>query len=122
MSKVFVSEYLSADNQRLLYVARQLRKHKQLWAAYTTNGRVKVKKSEAEAAKTIRDLDELEQIVGAAALREFRSAAAPPSARPQRGADDATWHAADAVSSWVTHRRHRGSASSRGHGGDEPRT
>ena len=95
VSRVSISECLSPRNQHLLFVARQLRKKKALWAAYTTNGRVKVKMAEADAAKTITALEDLEAIVGSGAMREFQPrATAADRTQPET---DPTWQAADAV-------------------------
>ena len=104
ISRIFISECLSPKNQHLLFVARQLKRQKALWAAYTTNGRVKVKKSEGDSAVNITELDDLERVVGAGAIREFRprGTAAANTARRQA---DLTWQAADAMNSWVTERR-----------------
>ena len=107
VSRVFISECLSPKNQHLLYVARQLRRKKIIWAAYTTNGRVKVKKSETDLACTISHLSDLEQLVGAAAIREFRPrpSDAARSKRHDATGHPATWHAADTMSAWVDNRR-----------------
>ena len=105
ISRIFISECLSPKNQHLLFVARQLKRQKALWAAYTTNGRVKVKKSEGDSAVNITELDDLERNVGAGAIREFRPRGTAATSTPRRQADLA-WQAADAVNSWVT--EHRG--------------
>ena len=119
VSRVFISECLSPRNQHLLFVARQLRK-KALWAANTTNGRVKVKKAEADAAKTITALEDLEAIVGSGAMREFQPrATAADRTQPET---DPAWQAADAVKAWVTERRSGRSAAGRSHKGDGPRS
>ena len=118
VGKVFISENLTPKNQHLLYVARQLRKRKTIWAAYTANGVVKIKKTEDSTAATIRDLSDLSDLVGEGALREFRPrgpAAAGPAAR--RGAD-LTWQATDAVTAWVTERRRGRSSRSPSRRGD----
>ena len=122
VSRVFISECLSPKNQHLLYVARQLRRKKIVWAAYTTNGRVKVKKSETDAACTISQLSDLEQVVGAAAIREFRPRVSEAARSKRQGASGhpATWHAADAISAWEGDRR-RAQPSNSGEG-NGPRT
>ena len=112
VSRIYISECLSPRNQHLLFVARQLRKKKVIWAAYTTNGKVKVKKTEADAAKHVDDLDDLEGIVGGDVIREFRTREPAAAGAPaQRGTADPSWHAADAMNSWVTERRGRSAAS-----------
>ena len=123
LSKTFISECLTPKNQHLLYVARQLKQRKMLWAAYTTNGIVKIKKTEEDAARQISDVVDLETVVGAGALREFQSlrTAAGAAGAAQRGADP-TWATTDAVSAWVTERR-RGkppTGSPSRHRGDRP--
>ena len=91
-----------------------------IWAAYTTNGRVKVKKSEADAAKTITALEDLEAIVGSGVMREFQPrATAADRTQPET---DPSWQAADAVNAWVTERRSGRSAAGRSHKGDGPRS
>ena len=108
ISKTFISESLSPKNQHLLYVARQLKKRNLIWAAYTTNGRVKVKKTDSETAKHVCDIEDLAGMVDHSALREFRppvTSRTPPAV--QRGTEDATWRAADALNDWVTRRRGR---------------
>ena len=104
ISRIFISECLSPKNQHLLFVARQLKRQKALWAAYTTNGRVKVKKSEGDSAVNITELDDLERVVGAGAIREFRPRGTAAASTARRQADLA-WQAADANNSWVTERR-----------------
>ncbi|KAF0307580.1 hypothetical protein FJT64_021135 [Amphibalanus amphitrite] len=121
ITKIYISECLTPKNQHLMYVARQLKKQKTLWAAYSTNGIVKIKKTEEEAAKPIKCLADLVDIVGADALREFQprratnhvagtSAAGTSAAgRPaQRAAADPSWRMTEAIDAWVTERR-RGS-------------
>ena len=105
VSKTYISECLTPKNQRLFYVARQLKKKKVLWAAYTTNGAVKVKRTEDELAKPVHSLDDLEPIVGADALREFRPRSTGTGAAPAQRSADRSWARADAVDSWVTERR-----------------
>ena len=110
LSKTYIAESLSPKSQQLLYVARQLRKKNALWAAYTTNGRVKVKKTETDAARNINNMTDLESIVGGSVLRDFRPPATSRTtrARQEAGPSDPTWRAAGALDSWVTERRRRG--------------
>ena len=112
-SRIFIAECLTARNQHLLYVARQLRKNKIIWAAYTTNGCVRVKKAEGDAAATITQLADLEDIVGADALREFRPRWTG-TARPARRGPDPSWQTTDAINAWVTERRRGRSPAGRG--------
>ena len=44
ISKIFILESLTPKSQHLLFIARQRKKNKTIWAAYSTNGRVKAKK------------------------------------------------------------------------------
>ena len=121
VSRTFISECLTAKNQHLLFVARQLKKKKSIWAAYTTNGSVRIKKTEEGAATTIKQLGDLESIVGADAIREFRprgTEAAGPA--PRRGAD-LSWQSTEAINNWVTDRRRGRSPAGRGRRGDGPR-
>ena len=121
ISKIFISESLTPKNQHLLFIARQLKKNKTIWAAYSTNGRVKVKKTEADAAVIISDLPDLEKVVGNKALRDFRPRVSAAAGAAQREAD-LTWQATDAMNRWVTERRREKPAASRPHGGDGQRT
>ena len=120
INRTFISECLTAKNQNLLFVARQLKKKQSLWAAYTTNGSVRVKKTEDAAATTITTLTDLEDVVGADTLREFRPRGARAAGPARRGADP-TWPTTDALTTWVTDRRRGRSPASRGRGGDGPR-
>ena len=61
---VYISECLTAKAQHLLYVGRQLRRLQKVTAAYTTNGRVKIRVAEGQQAKTITDAADYEQILG----------------------------------------------------------
>ena len=107
INKTYISECLTPKNQHLLYAARQLKKQKLLWAAYTTNGSVRVKKTAEAAATNIADLADLETIVEASALRQFspRGTRARAGVPARRGADHPSWRTADAVNAWVTERR-----------------
>ncbi|KAF0305366.1 hypothetical protein FJT64_022994 [Amphibalanus amphitrite] len=113
ISRIFVSECLTAKNQQLFFLARQLRKRKSLWAAYTTNGCVRVKKTEGDIAVSIREPADLEDIVGADAFRELRPRETEPARSARRGSGPA-WQAADAINAWVTERRRGRSPAVRG--------
>ena len=43
---IFLSECLTQRGQFLLFVARRLKAAKKVWAAYSTNGRIKVRMAE----------------------------------------------------------------------------
>ena len=116
IDKIFISESLTPKSQHLLFVARQLKKKQAVWAAYSTNGRVKVKKTANDAAVIINDFADLEKLADAATLREFRPRGKAATGPAQRGAD-LTWQATDAINGWVTERRRRTEAP----GGSHPR-
>ena len=96
LGRVFLSECLTQRCQHLLFVARRLRAAKKVWAAYSTNGRVKVRVTEGEGPKTIEDLSDLKLLVGEEAVQAIvessgseprtnvTEAAAGPTPREQR--------------------------------------
>ena len=69
LGRVFLSECLTQRCQLLLFVARRLKAAKKVWAAYSTNGRVKVRVTEGEGPKTIEDMSDLKQLVGEEAVQ-----------------------------------------------------
>ena len=121
IGKIFIAESLTPKSQHLLFVARQLKKQKMLWAAYSTNGRINIKKREGDAAAVVSDLADVEEIAGAGALRQFHPRGTTAAGAVRR-ADDLTWQAADAVNAWVTERRRGRSPRSRPHGTEGRRT
>ena len=68
---VYLSECLTQRSQYLLFIARRLKASKMVWAAYSTNGRVKVRLAENEAPKTIDDISDLKQLVGDDAVQSI---------------------------------------------------
>ena len=63
LEEVFIAEFLTTKSQHLFYTSRQLKKNGHIWAAYTTNGNVKIRKSENHPAHTIRNERELARIL-----------------------------------------------------------
>lgn len=62
IESVYIAECLTPKNQDLLYIARQLKKRNKLWAAYSTNGKVKVKLGEKQPAKIIEATNDFHSI------------------------------------------------------------
>lgn len=81
LSNVYIAEALTPETQKLLFICRQLKAQKRVWAAYTTNGRVKVKTAQNQTAKLITSVADLEKLVGDACVREILSTAQPDGSR-----------------------------------------
>ena len=64
LENVFISDFLTTKAQNTLFICRQLKKQKQLWAAYSTNGKVKVRVAENQPPRTVSDTSELQTIIG----------------------------------------------------------
>ena len=64
LENVFISDFLTPKGQNTLFICRQLKKQKQLWAAYSTNGKVKVRVAENQPPRTVNDVSELQTIIG----------------------------------------------------------
>ena len=65
IQSIFISDFLTTKGQQLSFICRQLKNRGRVWAAYTTNGAVKIKKTESQPARTIRDISDLEDLFGA---------------------------------------------------------
>lgn len=76
---VYLTDFLTQKNQHLLFVCRQLRKRKQLWASYSSNGKVKARLAEDQPARPVNSISDLQAILGHdnRDLREILEAAAP---------------------------------------------
>ena len=89
LRNTFISECLTPQAQQLLFLCRQLRREQRLWAAYTTNGRVKIRMAEDQAPKAIDGLDQIEEIAGHQWVRDLLEAprrdsdTTPPATRSQ---------------------------------------
>ena len=64
LQDVYLTDFLTAKSQHLLFICRQLKNRKQMWAAYSTNGRVKVRIGEHQPARIINDVEDLETLLG----------------------------------------------------------
>ena len=65
LENVFLSDFLTTSKQSLLYICRQLKKRTSVWAAYSTNGNVKIRMSESQPARTINNIADLQSLLGA---------------------------------------------------------
>ena len=63
MENVYLSEFLTPKAQHLIFVARQLKRKGKIAAAYSTNGNVRIRITENEAAKTIREISDLQRLL-----------------------------------------------------------
>lgn len=64
LENVFLADFLTSKKQNLLYICRQLKKRRHLWAAYTTNGTVKIRMNENQPAKNINEVADLQVLLG----------------------------------------------------------
>ena len=66
IQNVYVSDFLTTKAQQLSVICRQLKKKTgRVWAAFNTNGAVKITKTESQLARTIRDIAYLEDLFAA---------------------------------------------------------
>ena len=65
LDKVYISDFLTPKSQNMLYICRQLKRDGHIWAAYSSNGKVKIRMEENQSPKTISNLSELRTILGA---------------------------------------------------------
>ena len=70
LRSTYISECLTPQTQQLLFVCRQLKREQRLWAAYTTNGRVKIKMAEDQAPKFIDSMEQIEEMAGEQWVRD----------------------------------------------------
>ena len=85
LESVFLADFLTRKKQSLLYICRQLKSRKVVWAAYSTNGRIKVRMGEDQPAKTVKDITDLHALLGHdhPDLRELAAASSSTAARSQ---------------------------------------
>ena len=83
LEEVYISDFLTSKNHNTLYICRQLKKRGRLWAAYTTNGNIKVRKAENQPARTINDVADLHDLFGIddRDLRDAVAASSRPATR-----------------------------------------
>ena len=67
--------------QQLLFVCRQLEREHRLWAAYTTNGRVKIKLAEDHAPRSIDAISQIEEFAGQQWVRDLLESPDPKKRR-----------------------------------------
>lgn len=79
--EVFISENLTRHNSEIMYQARKLRHEKTIAAAWTDNGRPKIRVTENGPTKVIRSLEDLP----AAPTRQEASPDAAPAEPPTAG-------------------------------------
>ena len=65
LERVFIADLLTQKSQHLLYIGRQLKKKGKVSAAYSTNGAVKVRTAENQPPKTITDIADFTNLLGA---------------------------------------------------------
>ena len=85
LEEVYIAEFLTSKSQRLLYICRQLKKSGRLWAAYTTNGVVKVKTTENQPARVIRDDRALSSLLGPEDIDLLEALSSNSRATPPQG-------------------------------------
>ena len=99
LQEVFMADFLTTKNQTLLYICRQLKRRNQLWAAYSTNGRIKVRMGEDQPARNITDISDLQSLLGvdnqdlrevAEACSSNSSGSVPPRSHGGQTAAEAT--------------------------------
>ena len=79
-AKVFISDNLTRENEFIMYRARQFRKEKKLFAAWSDVGKLKVRLHQNGPTRVIRSLSELTQLVEP--QREDTAAASTDGRRP----------------------------------------
>ena len=81
LENVFMTDFLTSKSQQLLFICRQLRRRELLWAAYSSNGRIKVKVAENQPPRMVSSLADLQSLIGPdnAVLREILQSAAQHS-------------------------------------------
>ena len=92
LRNTFISECLTPQAQQLLFVCRQLKREDRLWAAYSTNGRIKIKVEQDQTPKTIDSLAQIEELAGHQWVQNLLQSprrdtedTAPAGRRPERG-------------------------------------
>ena len=64
LKNVYVSDNLTQQNEALMYQARQLKKKGKLFAAWSDQGRLKVKERQGASTKIFRSTDDLRKLCG----------------------------------------------------------
>ena len=118
LEAVYISDLLTQKAQHLLFIGRQLKKKGKLSAAYSTNGTVKVRVSDARPAQIIAEVADYSELLGAgdSQLQEVLSACGHPptgegAAAGSRGTPGAaSGSKAAAAGAWVHAGHKSGSA------------
>lgn len=76
LRQVYVSDSLTKRNEETMYYARQMKKNGIIWAAWTDNGKMKIKLERNGPTKIINSTEHLRELVG------DRRDPAPPAAGP----------------------------------------
>ena len=73
LENVYISDFLTPKGQNTLFICRQLKKKKLLWAAYSTNGKIRVRTGEHHPPRTVSEASELSAIldIGSRQLSEL---------------------------------------------------
>ena len=101
----FVTENLTKRNQKVMYLARQLRREGKIWAAWSDDCVMKIKTADGAATQKIKTEDDLRRIVERAETAGRRSSVAtapirdrePEQAGPARPAGSSSFAAAAAA-------------------------
>ena len=64
LEDVYLIDFLTQRSQHLLFICRQLKKRKQIWAGYSTNGKIKIRVREDQPSHIVNDQAELQSLVG----------------------------------------------------------
>ena len=76
LAKTFISDNLTQQNEFLLYQARQLKKKGKLFAAWSDQGKLKVKEKKGGSTKVFKAVDDLRDLCGSDPVLDEASAAA----------------------------------------------
>ena len=64
LAKTFISDNLTQHNEHLMFLARQLKKKGKVFAAWSDQGRLKVRESQGASTKVFRSVDDLRRLCG----------------------------------------------------------
>ena len=64
LKNVFISDSLTKRNEETMHNARQLKKERKIWAAWTDNGKMKIKLEKNAPTKIIRSTQNMRDLVG----------------------------------------------------------
>ena len=90
LRQIYISDSLTKRNEETMYNARQMKKDGVIWAAWTDNGKMKIKMERNGATKIINSTEHLRELVG------DRRDPAPPAGVPGAAAGGGPGAAAEA--------------------------